>query len=529
MTEREPIPSPRPAEARDWACIAVAMAIGAIVYQPWAANSLPLADFGTVLPLIDRSEGPLRQLWSVTSFHAGEGRLCLFPYLLFVVGANAFGTWAPGWHLTYFALNAVVISLFWFVLRRMGLARTAAFLATVLWIPMTATTELWLRPTGEPFALAFFLSALLLAIGYAESHHWRRRAFLIAVLCVGVLYSKEILIVLLPAGWVVSRLSRNDSEPRWRPWGRQDSFLLWVVGAAVALALIPIAWIAATAQDGSYASGFGETGAAGRVIWDRIGMVFLPTRPELASLRKVTSDPWWFILLALPNLVWLRLLAGGMWKGRRKLVWPLAISLLWAGLGVLAYSAWTDPQTFYMAPFALGAMFGAAHVVGCLVSGSRPAAAAAIALGSALVVISAVEANSRMLRHRLRADLNGGVIARIAESGSVRAIGAAVPAAPRDQRWGWARHVEGFIVFSGGARPAHSGDYSCEAARKALESDPGMLVVSRDRGCGRLTEASAPIDKSTTRAQWPYFWQRHKVSDRMYISRSGPQIMSLQH
>lgn len=514
------------ADSRDWACIALALALAAVVYQPWTGRSLPLPDFGTFLPLIDRSQGWFTQLSTVTAFYAGEGRLCVFPYMLFVFGANAFGTWAPGWYLTYFALTGVVVTLFWFVLRAVGLPRPASFLATVLWIPMTATTELWLRPTGEPFALMFFLSAMLVAIRYGESMTWRRDAFIIAVLCVGIVYSKEILIALLPVGWVVSRLSWHNSGLEWRAWGPRDSFLVSAVVGFVGVALVPVAWAALTAGDGSYASGFGEGGVAGSVLTDRIGMVLLPTRPELDKLFQIASDPAWFLLLMLPNLVWLRLVAGGIWKGRRSLVWPLAISLLWAGLGLVAYSPWKDPQSFYMAPFALGAMFGAAHVFAALMKGSRAATVTALALGGALVVISSVEANTRMLRYRMRADLNYGVLNSLAASGSVAEIGAAVPALPREQRLGWARHLEGFAEFSAADRDVESRDYTCDEARKALQDNPRIAVVSRDRGCGRLLETSVAIDKSTTRAQWPYLWVRHPVADRVYVTRSGSRAAS---
>lgn len=525
MSESERMPSAMRGSS-EWICIVAVIGIAAIVYQPWGAGSLPLPDFGTFLPLIDRSDGVLTQLGKVVSFYASEGRLCLFPYMLFVFGANAFGTWAPGWYLTYFALNAVVISLFWFVLRGMGISRALAMLAAALWIPMTATTELWLRPTGEPFALIFFLSAVLLAMRYPASQHWVRDSFVIAALCVGVVYSKEILVTLLPAGWLVSRLSFSTTVPTWRPWARKDSILLAVAASIVGLALIPVAVVAATAPDGSYASGFGDRGFSGKVMWDRIGMIFLPTTAALANLRKISADPVWFLLLALPNLVWLRMLAGGIWKGRRTLVWPVAISLLWVGLGLLAYGPWTDPQTFYMAPFALGAMFGAAHVIRSLVSGSRVAAVGVVVLGLALVTISGVEAHTRMLRHRLRADLNVAVIERITEAGSPKVI-AAVPVAPQEQRWGWARHLHGFASFSTGTAMAGSEDYTCNAARKALETNPGIVGVSRDRGCGRLSGRSIAIDRSTSRAQWPYLWKRHPVTDRIYITRSEKRVVGL--
>ena len=517
--------SPSRIDARDWLCVFAALAVAAMVFQPWAGRSLPLPDFGTFLPLLDGSQGLVTQLAAVTSFYAAEGRLCVFPYMLFVFGANIFGTWAPGWYLTYFVLNSAVITLFWLVLRRMRVPRTAVFLSVALWIPMTATTELWLRPTGEPFALIFFLAAVLLATSYGSSSRWRRDAIIIAVLCIALIYSKEILVTLLPAGWVVSRIDFSGDRATWREWGSRDSFLISIVTAVVILALIPIGWVAATAGDGSYASGFGEEGVAGKVVQQRLAMVLLPTKSEIGSLAKVAADPGWFLLLALPNLAWTWLLAGGLWTGGKALTWPLVIAALWAGVGLLAYSPWTDPQTFYMAPFALGTMFGTAHIAGSLVRRSKASTAGALAIGLALLLVSGVEGNSRMLRYRMRADLNDGVVKSIASAGRIDLIGAAVPQAPREQRWGWARHLDGFNSFASGARAQRAEDYNCEDAREALRSNATVVVVSRDRGCGRLSGSSVAIDRSTTRAGWPYIWERHPVSDRVYVTRGEQRVV----
>ena len=170
-------PSARQRVRDEWPELIALLALAAIVYQPWNARFLPLTDFGTFLPLLNPAASLWSQFASVASHYMAEGRSALFPYALFVLAGDAFGLWAPGWYWTYFVLNSIVIVAGWLVLRRAGAGRAASLVALSLWVTMAATPEVWIRPTGEPIGLIFFLAAFYLAIGFGESTDWRRRAF----------------------------------------------------------------------------------------------------------------------------------------------------------------------------------------------------------------------------------------------------------------------------------------------------------------------------------------------------------------
>lgn len=519
---------------KDWPWVAAIVVLAAVVYQPWGARALPLTDFGTFLPLLDQSQPLWSQMVTITAYYMDEGRLCIFPYLLFVLAGNAFGMWVPGWYWTYFALNAAVIVLGWVVLRRTSVSRPASFLALALWATMSATPEVWIRPTGEPVALIFFLVALYNAVNFSQAGDWRGRVAIIAICSAGIVFSKEMLVVLLPAGWLMSRLAIDGSVWKWAPWTRRDSWLVTAAGAVVVLSMIPIAWVALTAPPGNYAAQFGEATSPFKLVLQRLEIVLIPTMPALAKLARVANDPTWILLLLLPSLIWIRMIAGGLVKGGRRILWPIGIACLWVALGIASYVPWPGGDAFYMVPFAFGAMFGAAHALDAMMAGGRAAKAGVLGVTAILISIASVESNTVVQRYRLRAHLNGGLIDNIARSGDPAYLVAAVRIRPEEERWGWARNLEGFARFATGTKVGQARDLTCDEARRALESTPGMVVVSRERGCGKLSPASVAIEQSTYRAQWPWLWERHVVSDRMYVTRSeratagtSPRVSSL--
>ncbi len=501
------------------------LVLAAVVFQPWAAASLPLPDFGTFLPLLDTSDSLWAQMAAVTGFYMNEGRLAVLPYALIVLAGNAFGVWAPGWYWTYFVLNATVIVLGSMVLRRAGVSSTATLLALAFWATMTAVNEAWLRPTGEPFALIFFLVAVRLAIGYQDAADWQRRGLLIATCAVGIMLSKELLVVLLPAGWLISRLRYDRVTWRWATWSHRDTYLTGVTTAAVIVTLIPIAFIFLSAPPGNYAGKFGDT-ASVRIALERLEMVFIPTKPALAQLGRIAADPGWILVLVLPSLVWLRMLAAGVWRARSSLIWPIIVAVVWAGLGILAYIPWPDSQSYYMVPFAFGAMFGAAYALDGILSSGRWSRIAAISISVALLCIASVESHTVVLRHRIRADLNARMIDNISTSAAPALLIGAVPAVQGDQRWSWARHVDGFGRFAKGVRVNRSLDLTCDEARRALDSAVNIIVVSRGRGCGQLSPSSVVIDVSSYRSQWPYLWEKHNLFDRVFVTRSVGLVTS---
>lgn len=494
------------------------LALALAVYQPWNSRILPVTDFGTFLAERDPSDSLLEQFASLVRYYAVDGRFCLIIYLEFVLAIKAFGTWSPGWYWMYFVLNCIVLLLGRNFILRTGAKRAAAFVALALWATMGPTAEGWIRPTGEPLALIFFFVALRFAFNYSEAADWRRRAFVVAACAVGIVYSKEILVVLLPVVWLMSRFVVRDGVWTWARWSKQDAFLLGVVAIATSAALAPVVYVAMTAPQANYASLYGQSMQPWVATMRRLESVMIPAAPRLHRLVNLLVDPGWTLLFTLPNLLWVRLIVGGIITGpKRRIGWPLLMSATWITMGLIAYFPWPITDAFYMLPFAFGAMFGAAHAISCMIAESRARLRVVILVGALLIVSAAVEGRTVVYHRQLRAKLYGGVISVVAGRGGADVLIGATPEPASDRR-SWARTIRGFGEATVGMRVGESHDMSCTAAKNALATTSGIVVISTEWGCGRLTANSVVVTESVPRYQWPWLWQRKQVVGRMYVA-----------
>ncbi|MEO8577687.1 MAG: hypothetical protein ABI556_13340 [Gemmatimonadales bacterium] len=505
--------------ARHWDVVLL-IALAAVVFRPWDAPHLPLTDFGLFLSARGTSHSLFSQYAGIASYYFGEGRFCLITYLYMVLGSAAFGTWAPGWHWTFFALNVTVLLLARSLFSRMGLNQVASFIALALWATMGPTAELWIRIAGEPVALIFFLVALHLALNYADAEDWRRRAMIIAALSLGIILTKELLVVLLPAGWLMSRVRLRDGEWSWAQWTRRDTFLISIVSAVVTTAMIPVIYVATHASAASYAAQYASRPPIWGSFLERLEVALIPSGPRLHWLVGLRSDPAWAVIRTLPNLAWIAMvLFAVLGETRRRILWPVVIGLSWVLAGVLAYLPWPSQGMFYMMPFALGTMFLAAHALNKPLSGKKHRRAV---LGTAalLIIVSSIEARSTLYQHRLRATLNGEVIDAIAKQGGAETLIGAVPD-PLPGTGGWSNHIRGFGSVATGMRVNHWRDMSCADAKTALEVTPGAVVVSSAGGCGQIGDSSIVISGSVPRSRWPMIWKTGKSEGRMFIARSA--------
>ena len=496
------------------------IALAALVFRPWDAAHLPLTDFGLFLSARGTSDSLFSQYSGIASYYFGEGRFCLITYLYMVLGSAAFGTWAPGWHWTYFALNVGVLLLARSLFAKMGIDRIASLIALALWATMGPTAELWIRIAGEPVALIFFLVALHLALNYAHAEDWRRRAFLIAALAIAIVFTKELLVVLLPAGWILSRVTLDDREWKWAPWSSRDTFLLSIVSAAVLLAMIPVAYVATHASAESYAAQYALRAPMWRSLLERLEIALVPSGARLHWLSSLTNDPAWIVIRTLPNLLWIAMiLTAVLAETRRRILWPLAIGLSWVLAGVLAYLPWPSQGMFYMMPFALGTMLLAAHALSKPLARDSKHRRAVLGIATLLLVVSSVEARSTLNQHRLRATLNAGLIDEITRRGGAATLIGAVPE-PLPGTGGWANHIRGFGTVATGMRIGHWRDMSCADAKTALAVTPGAVVISSAGGCGQIADSSLVVSGSVPRARWPLIWKTARSEGRMFIATS---------
>ena len=494
--------------------------VASAVYQPWAISHLPLTDFGIFLVERGTSQSLWAQFAGISSYYMTEGRLLLFAYVHMTLASAAFGTWAPGWHWTYFALMSVVLVLARSFLLMTGVNRTAAFIALALFATMRSVAEGWIKPTGEPAAVIFFLLALRLALNYCDAVDWKRRAMLIAGCAAGIVFAKELLVVLLPAGWLLSRLRLRDREWEWSAWTERDTFLLEVVACALVIALIPVVYVIAQAPTDSYAAQYGNT-QPWKITLERLETVLIPATPRLRRLVNIIADPGFTILLTLPSLLWIRMIIGGVVSTpRKRIMWPLIIAAVWVALGVAAYFPWPTRAGYYMLPFALGTMFAGAHALTVLLEKSSSARLACLAASGILLAGTSLEARTILYQHQQRARLNADLIETIGALGGAPVLIAATPN-PTPARGGWASHLKGFGTAANTMKVAEARDMLCGDARRALATTPGVIVVSAASGCGMLAPGSTHVSVTVPSWQWPELWKPRMTEGRMYIARSG--------
>jgi len=521
----EPIVASRSAVSTVWLRrhwdIAALVVLAAVVFQPWNATHLPLTDFGIFLQARGDSHSLLSQFAAISSNYMREGRFCLITYIYLTLGSAAFGTWAPGWHWTYFALNIGVIIIARGLFRKLGVSQLATCVALALWAVMGPTAELWFRPAGEAIGLMLLLAAMHLALNYADAADYRRRAILIALCALGILLAKEMLVALLPAGWLFSRVRFENREWTWAPWTRRDTFLLGVVALAIVIAAVPIAYYALHAPAASYAAQYATTSVSWTsTLVRRLELVLVPTNPRLHWLETIASDPVWSLLRVLPNILWIAMVTIAIFaEKRRRILWPVAIGATWIGFGLLAYLPWPGQGLFYMMPFALGTMFIAAHALSTPLATKNKNRRAVLLVSAALIAIASIEARTTIDQYRLRAELNSGVIDAIAKDGGAYVLIAADPD-PVEGTGGWSNHLRGFAWAEYGIRVREWRDMSCSDAAKALTS-PRVVVVSSAGGCGQLAPKSVVVAASGPRYIWPMLWRRYVTQGSMFVARGS--------
>ena len=487
------------------------------VYQPWNVAYLPLTDFGILVVERGTSHSLWAQFAGIAGYYVAEGRLLLFEYMHMALASAVFGLRPQGWYWTYFILMSAVMFLGRSVMLKTGVNRTAAFIAIALWATMEPVAEGWIMPTGEPIALIFFLLAMRLAVNYCDASDWRRRAWLIGGCAIGIVFSKELLVVLLPAAWVLSRLRLSDTEWQWVRWTERDTFVLKVISACVVVALIPVAYVFARAAIVTSGFHYGDV-QAWKVTVERIEAVLVPASPRLRRLMNIFVDPGFTLLLTLPSLLWIRLVLGGVATGpRKRIMWPVVIGSLWVLLGVAVYFPWPRRAGYYLLPFALGTMFMAAHSFTLLLDRSKSARWACIVVSAILLGSASVEARTVLHQHQQRAQLNAELIDKIARLGGARLLIGATPN-PASGRDGWASHLKGFGSVAMGIKVEEVRDMSCADAKHALETTPGVVVVSAPGGCGVLSPHTEYVSAVTSLYKWPNVWEHIDAQGRMYIT-----------
>ncbi len=495
------------------------VAFCALVYQPWAAPGLPILDFSEFLPKLAAHDSFWGSVRAVQQYLASQGRFSPVQYVYLAGAWKLFGTNAAGWHWTYFIVNAVVLFLARDILLRLGVRRTAALIALAFWAVMKPFSDGWVRPTGETLGLLFLLIGFRAALEYRTGTGWRRDAIIIALCCVAAVLSKEMLVVLIPVLWLVTRTDFGDGARFWRRWDERDTLLTAMLILAAVAALIPVAYVALHAQAGNYAARYGSEPIKLGLSLERFENMAFPGSVRLSSLKRVLADPAWRLLLVLPNLVWLGLLADGLTvRSGRKRSWVLLIGALWMMAGVLAYIPWPGHAVFYMIPFGFGVVLIAAHAMSSLLDQKRSTAVTALIFAGLLLAITSVEARDAVYQHDMRVELDESIIESIARAPGLTSVIAAVPDPAPPGGWGWARKLAEFGRVMHELPAVQSADASCRNAAEILARAPGTVIVSGLEGCGKLSPASKEVSASAPLRMWPTIFERRRLGRFAYVT-----------
>lgn len=516
--------------AAHWEAVLL-LALAAAVYQPWSAVALPILDFSEFLPQLTAAETPFSQYGAVARYMESQGRFCPLLYAHVVVAWNAFGLWAPGWHWTYFALLAAVLATGRSLLLELGLRRSAVFAALALWTIAPPVAAGAVRLTGELTGLLFFIAALRLAHGYPDATDWRRRAVMIAGCIAGMIASKEMLAVLIPAAWLMTRVAHRGGKWAWSGWSRRDAVATAWSTCAAAITLAPVALVASAAPAGNYASRYGTVNIDLSAVIQRLETAVLPSRAGLPGAAQLANDPGWQSWLALPNLLWMTVVAVGfiamIQRGRTEggIRWPILIAALWTGSGVIAYLPWPSDAMFYMLPFAFGIALAIAHVMHVLL-GSRLLRVPAVAAVLAVATIGVVEARDVVNEHELRVASDAKILSTIAYRGRTLPLVAAVPDPMPPGAFGWGRKLADYGRVSGDVAPLYARDITCSEGRRMLKNAEKVVVVSGSNGCGPLAPGSLMLSQTVPRRRWPWLFDGRTNRRIAFVAIGGERQIS---
>ena len=513
--------------------LAVLIALAALIYRPWSARALPILDFSEFLPQLRAHDTIVDQFGAIARYMRTQGRFCPLLYAYIVSAWNAFGMWAPGWHWSYFLLNSAVIVTGRRLFLRIGAGRAAAIAALAVWAVMPPVAAAWLRPTGEPIGLLLIIAALMVAHNYCDADDWKSRALTIAALCIGIIAAKEMLVIVLPVIWLMTRLRHDDKGWSWARWSRRDAVAAAEAAVASILALAPVALVAMSASPDSYARRYGSVKFTVDNLISRAKTVVLPSGAGLPKISAWMNDPGWQSWLAFPNIVWIALLVGSVLvlTARRRrgaaggMRWPMLVAFTWAAAGAIAYVPWPSQATFYMLPFAFGVAFGAALLLTSMSAAKVTSFAASIAV-LLVLTISSVEARDLVRQHELRVKTDQEIIASIARTGKDLPIYAAVPQPAPDTKFGWGRELAEYGRAAGLIDPETAGDISCNEARIRAALHSPVVIVSAVQGCGAIRGGSLVVQEAVPLRRWPWLLAPRRIVRTAFVVRSGEELVS---
>lgn len=473
-----------------WAGAMAWLVVAWWLYEPAEPRPFDILDFSEFLPLLQKSESVVERLRNLTSYYMTQGRLSVVGYAMLVGKWTVFGNDKVLWQLGRVVQMAAVAMLLYMLLRRWGISRLGAAVAMTLPLLARVAAPAWVRLNmAEPLGTAMLLGMMLLASHFNDPARRHRAGICIGTGVVLLAFLKEMLLVALPAVWLIALVVGCDGTWSWRRPERAHVALVIATGALCVACAVPILYVATHATPDAYSTLYGATGIDfGFAIISYMTMI-IPFVPIDATPHPgVLAADLGFLTLLMTG--WRPLLATG---GTRHARWLFWFALLFPLLGVAAYLPWPIFQPFYGLPFLLGT----ALLVGGAITGLQRAGARAVSFG--LVCWSAVSVYmlTAALHHARRSEAairtSHDVIQLLREFDHSDSLLFAVRVHATREWFGLGPTLRRQAATDGIALPPVRDVLCADARSRVAASRPSTVIVGFHSQCGAFGPARAHV------------------------------------
>ena len=294
-----------------------------LAYQPiWHAGFIWDDDHYVTGNLALRS---LKGLWQIWFVPGATPQYYPMTFTGFWVEYHLWQLNPLGYHLTNVLLQALNAILLWTVLRRLDVPGAWLVAAIFALYPVCVESVAWISEIKNVLSGAFYLSAVLIYLGFDRTRNWRLYFFALGLFVLGLI-SKTV-IATLPAAlllvfwWQRGKLSWKQDVLPLIP------FFVAGVGAGLFTAWMEWAFVGARGSEFNFTF-IERTLIAGRAIWFYLGKLIWPVGLIFMYPRWHVSQAvgWQYLFPAMALLVTL-----GLWLLSRRNRGPLAAWLFFVG------------------------------------------------------------------------------------------------------------------------------------------------------------------------------------------------------
>jgi hypothetical protein len=326
------------------------------IYLPAQARPFDYVDFPENLKLLRDNDGFANGYRALMRVYADHGRWSPITMLSWAGQWSAFGSWAPGWHFTRFAIMAAIVALALGLYRRIGLSTAGAFAGASLLVVSPAAIPGWIRPsTGEPLAVLWVIIASHIALRRSSPSS----SVMLAALMIATMWTKELVATAFVFPLAIALCLAPDGllqRPRMDPARRR---LLGTIAVAFALGSIPIFLTFISAPAGAFTARYSASNVNGIDVVGGMLAAIVPFAP-LSTGPGVDLPIVLVVVLLVFILGWIAALKSSATRQPRLLIFGFA--LLIPLVGGIAYAPWPFYRLVYALPFLLAGslLFGQA-------------------------------------------------------------------------------------------------------------------------------------------------------------------------